>query len=387
MSTKTNILRLLAVTSFLTSNALAQSADDAFRKVSATLENLSVIQYDSYREISNVQDNYFSKNSGTSYFEYDPAKEGKLSRFQMRSDKTLQIYNGTEYYSLHNEEKTYEGGKRKASYLSNLSLLYNSITTLRISLPLVANDPSIPKSVKDTVIDGRNLRLLKFELQNKGIEFPTGFLSFTAEVTRYYDLMVDPETNLPSIIIDRNSIMKDKYFTKTIFTNINTTPKPPAPDTWFISDYKGYSLKKEEKQKLMITKGSRVPEWQLPVLSETTTDSLHSVSLKGKKTVMEFWIKNCGYCMLAFPEMKELQKKFGDKANIVSVNSYEERDDAKFFYDREKPLYKMLHGGEKLADKMGIYSYPAVVITDEKGIVIYTSRGFNRKEIETVLNK
>jgi thiol-disulfide isomerase/thioredoxin len=385
MLRKTNAL-FIAATLF-TGNAFSQSADNVFKKVASTLENLSAIQYDSYREIANKQDNYFAQNTGTSYFEYDPGKEGKLSRFQMHSDKTLQVYNGTEYYSLYLNDKTYEGGKRAVSTLSSISLLYNSITTLRVSLPLIANDPSITKSVKDTTVDGKKLRLLKFELRNKTIEFPKGFYSFTAEVTRYYDLMVDRATDLPYMIIDRNSIMKDQYYTKTIFTNINTKPTPPSEQTWFISDYKDYSLKKEEERNPMINNGTAVPGWTLAVLNEKTTDSLRSSSLKGKKTVMEFWIKNCGYCMLAFPEMKELQKKFGNEVNIVSINSYEDRKDAKFFFDREKPGYTMLHGGEKLANQIGIYSYPSVVVTDEKGNVIYSARGFSRKEIEAVLSK
>ncbi len=382
-----NLTNLLLAFALIPGKAFSQPVDEAFKRVCSALENISAIRYDSYREISNRQDDYFAKNSGTCYFEYDPAKEGKLSRFQLNSDKTIQVYNGTEYYLLLTAEKTYEGGKRKVSSLSNLSLLYNSITTLRVSLPLVANDATIPKSVKDTSIDGRKLSLLKFELLRKGIEFPTGLTSFTIELTRYYDLVVDPATNLPYMIIEHNSISKDQYYTKTIFSNIDTKPAPPSAQSWFISDYKDYTLKKEEQEKPMILVGSKIPEWTLALLNTNSPDSLRSASLKGKKTVMEFWIKNCGYCMLAFPEMKELQKEFGHKANIVSVNAYEERNDVNFFYNREKPAYNMVYGGETLANKMGIYSYPAVVVTDEKGVVIYTSRGFNREQIEKVLEK
>ncbi|MCG2615939.1 TlpA family protein disulfide reductase [Terrimonas sp. NA20] len=384
MSTNTKIILFLFC--LFANRVLAQPAEEAFQKVSSTLESLTRIRYDSYREINNKQDNYFAKNSGTSYFEYDPTKEGGISRFQMQSDKTSQLYNGTEYYILF-DDKTYEGGKRKTSSFSSLSLIYNSITTLRVALPLITADAAIPKSVKDTSVDGRAFRLLKFELYKKAIEFPGGFVSFDADVTRYYELLVDPASNLPYMIIDRNSIMKDQYHTKTIFTNIDTKPASALSRSWFISDYDGYTIRKEEKQLPLITTGSKIPEWKLAMLNEKKPDTLLSASLKGKKTIMEFWIKNCGYCMLAFPEMKELHKKFGNTANIVSVNAYEERDDVNFFYNREKPPYSMLYGGEKLATKMGIYSYPSVVITDENGVVIYASRGFNRKEIEKVLMK
>ncbi|MET0465983.1 MAG: TlpA disulfide reductase family protein [Chitinophagaceae bacterium] len=385
MSTTAKLL--LFIFCLLANSTFAQTAEEVFKKVSSTLEKLTKIRYDSYREINNKRDDYFAKNSGTSYFEYDPAKEGTLSRFQMQSDKTSQVYNGTEYYILFNNDKTYEGGKRKTSSFSSLSLIYNSITTLKVALPLITSDSSIPKSVKDTAVDGKSFRLLKFELYKKAIEFPGGFVSFDADVTRYYELLVDPASNLPYMIIDRNSIMKDQYHTKTIFTNIDTKPVASLSKFWFISDYKGYTLKVEERQQPMIARGSKVPDWKLAMLNGQQADTLQSASLKGKKTVMEFWIKNCGYCMLAFPEMKELHKKFGSNTNIVSINSYEERDDVNFFYNREKPQYNMVYGGEKLATKVGIYSYPAVIITDETGTVIYTSRGFDKKEIEKVLEQ
>ena len=36
-------------------------------------------------------------------------------------------------------------------------------------------------------------------------------------------------------------------------------------------------------------------------------------SLKGKVTVLEFWIKSCGYCMLAFEDMRKLKDQYSDK--------------------------------------------------------------------------
>lgn len=365
----------------------AQSAAITFKQVAMALDKLTAVQYDSYREINNYKDNYFAKNSGSSYFDFDPTADGKVSRFQLRSEKMFQVYNGTEYFVLNESNKTAEFEKRKAQSLGNLSLLFNSIATLRISLPVVAGDAAIPKSVKDTTIEGRVYHLLKFELHKKTIEFPKGFSSFEVDVTRYYDLVVDKKTLFPYIIIDRNSLMKDQYFTKTVFTNIETKPEKPAASSWFFSSYTGYSPKQSVKQKPLVAVGASMPQWILPEYKEGATDSVGQSAFKGKKVLMEFWIKNCGYCMLAFPEMKGLQEKYGKSVDILSVNAYDDRKEIDFFYKREKPAYKMLYNGEKLANDLGIYGYPAFVILDESGKVIYSHSGFNKEQIEAVLGK
>lgn len=376
---------LLAI--FAISNAVAQPADQTFREVAAAMDKLSFLRYGSYREINNYKDNYFSKNSGTCYFEFDPAMEGKLARFQLSSDKFFQVYNGTEYFTLNGKDSTYELGKRKVASLSSLSLLYNSIATLRIALPLIVADAAVPKSVKDTLIEGKSYHLLKFQLYKKTIEFPTGFSEFDSEVTRYYDLVVDKKTLLPYIIIDGNSIMKDQYYTKTVFTSIDARPKKPSGSSWFFSAYSGYSPKKDIKQKPLVPVGAVMREWVLPEYREGRSDSIYQTAFNGKKVMMEFWIKNCGYCMMAFPEMKTLQEKYGRDLAILSVNAYDDRKEIDFFYQREKPAYKMLYNGEKLANDLGIYAYPAIVILDEAGKVVYSHSGFNREEIEAVLKK
>jgi len=365
----------------------AQDADKIFKQMAEVLDKLPSLQYDSYREINNYKDNYFAKNNGTSYLDFDSQAESKALRFQLRSERSLQVYNGTEFFQLDESDKTYDFGKKNLRSLGNLSLLYNSIATLRISLPLIAEDAGIPKSVRDTSIEGRAYYLLKFELYKKTLAFPDGFSGLDAEVTRYYDLVVDKRTLLPYIIIDRNSIMKDQYYTKTIFTNVEPMPKKPSPASWFFSYYTGYSPRQELKRNPLVKVGTSLPAWVLPVYKGDTADSIDYAAFKGRKVVMEFWIKNCGYCMAAFPEMKTLQEKYGKQVDILAVNAYDDREEIAFFYKRDKPGYSMLYNGEKLATSLGIYAFPVVVVLDETGKVIYSHEGFNKEQIEKILEK
>ncbi len=359
--------------------------ESVISKTSETLNNLKSISYSSYREINNFKDNYFAKNSGSSYFEYDATIDGKVARFQLQNEKSLQVYNGTEYFLLDDADKTVELEKRTAKQMGSISLLYNSITTLRIVLPLLLKDQNIPKSLKDTVIEGKSYDLVQFALNKKSMEFPSGFTSFDSEVIKYYKLITDKETALPYMVFDGNSILKDQYYTKTIFTNINVNPKSPAEDSWYSSSYKGYEQKKEGIRNPMIKVGSILQNWSLPKYDPKKSDLLKSSDLNGKIVLMEFWIKNCGYCMLAFPEIKELEEKYGKKIEIVSVNAYDKKSEIDFFYNREKPKYQMLYNGEKFANSLGIYAYPASIILDKSGKVIYTSRGFDKEGVEKFL--
>jgi len=357
------------------------------KKTSEILNKLSSISYSSYREINNFKDNYFSKNSGNCYFKYDESVKGKVAKFQLQNEKNLQVYNGTEYFFLDKADKTLELEKRSANELGNISLLYNSITTLRIVLPLLLKDESIPKSLKDTLIDNQIYHLVKFELHKKSMEFPSGFNNFDSEVIKYYKLVIDKATNLPFMVFDGNSISKDQYYTKTVFTNIDVNPKSPTDDSWYYSSYKGYKQKEKATKKQMITVGSFIQNWALPKYDIKKSDTVKSNELNGKVVLMEFWIKNCGYCMLAFPEIKELQEKYGNKLEIISINAYEKKEEIDFFYKREKPAYQMLYNGEKFANGLGIYSYPASIILDKNGKVIYTSSGFNKEKIEQLLKE
>ncbi|TXJ26007.1 MAG: TlpA family protein disulfide reductase [Chitinophagaceae bacterium] len=377
----------LLLTMFNSVDGNTQDAAKIFKQVADALTKLSFLQYDSYREINNYKDNYFAKNSGTSYLDFASGADGKALRLQLRSEKSLQVYNGTEFFQLNESDKSSVFSKKDLRSLENLSLLYNSIPTLRVSLPLIAGDAGIPKSVKDTSIEGRTYYLLKFELSRKTLAFPSGFSDLDAEVTRYYDLVVNKKTLLPYIIIDRNSIMKDQYYTKTIFTNIETQPGSPSPASWFFSSYTGYSPKQDLKRKSLVEVGTNLPSWILPEYKGSMTDSVDYAAFKGKKVLMEFWIKNCGYCMEAFPEMKTLQEKYGKQVDILSVNAYDDRKEIAFFYERDKPGYRMLYNGEKLANDLGIYAFPVVVILDESGKVIYSHEGFNKEQIEKVLEK
>lgn len=386
---KASFVLILSALALATGSPAKKDTDAiaVINRTSETLNKLKSISYHSYREINNFKENYFAKNSGESYFEYDETAYGKVGKFQLSSPDLLQIYNGTEYFRLDHKNKTIALARKSPKQLGGLSLLYNSITAIRLFLPQLIQDASIPKSLADTVIEGKAYDMIKFELHKKSMEYPNGTTSFDSEVTKYYKLIVDKTTFLPYMIFDGNSISKDQYYTKTIFTDINTAPQSPGTNTWYSSHYAGYAPEKQEARNPMAKPGDLLPQWSLPKYTPTTADMANSEAFKGKVVLMEFWIKNCGYCMEAFPKIKEVQARYGKQIEVLSINAYERKEELDFFYKREKPAYLMLYNGEKLANALGIYAYPTVVLLDRTGRIATVMEGFDQEKVEKAIQK
>jgi len=94
---------------------------------------------------------------------------------------------------------------------------------------------------------------------------------------------------------------------------------------------------------------------------------------KGKKVVwLTFWATWCPYCKKEIPALKELQKKFGDKVEILAINigvndSIEKANDYKFEHDIS---YDIIFSN-KITRQYQVRGTPTQVVIDGNGIVAY----------------
>ncbi|WCT12682.1 TlpA family protein disulfide reductase [Mucilaginibacter jinjuensis] len=386
---KNNLFLLLTL---FTVPALASNHNNEANKIlTQTADKLLSIQTVSYhyeRDISYPKENYHSKASAQCYLEFD--KE-KVSKFQLNSEATFQVYNGTEYFSLDKKAKTYELKEQPdGKAFNSFSYFYNSIPSFRSILYQIIRDDSISKTTRDTVIANKPYHIVSLAMQNKGIDYLGSFRNFTTVMAMYYDIIIDPASSLPYQIIERNSHEKTDI-TKVTYTDINISPNKPQETSWYYSTYtKEYQPEKKIANKPMIAAGAILPDWQLPVYKGDTLTTLQNSSLKGKVILMEFWIKNCSYCMESFTYLKELQQKFNAaNVQIITINAYDSPKEIGFFYNREKPAYKMLYAGQALAKDLGIYSYPQAILVDKSGKVIFagTFGKDSKTQIEQLITK
>jgi len=111
--------------------------------------------------------------------------------------------------------------------------------------------------------------------------------------------------------------------------------------------------------------------------------------LKGKVILLDFWIKNCGPCIQSVPHLNELQNKFkGKNLKIISINSYDSKEEVSWFCNKHKTDYTVLLNGKAVAGKYGVSGFPAFFIIDKTGKIIYSHAGYETSigsEIEQVI--
>lgn len=84
--------------------------------------------------------------------------------------------------------------------------------------------------------------------------------------------------------------------------------------------------------------GDNVSGIPLGVNMDNPNQQVTAMQFKGKLLILDFWNTDCSSCIDAFPKMEKLQKEFGDKIQIVLVNTSETADSVKARLKRKNKL-------------------------------------------------
>jgi thiol-disulfide isomerase/thioredoxin len=353
-----------------------EKANAVLKASYAKLQQLRSVQYDHERDIHYYTENYHHHFKAQVFFDFADTGSKHGFRFQASGDSSSTFYNGVHFFRLDHPKKNIDlQVKTSDNLLESSSHLFNSLLTIRNLLPFAIANDSIAKFHTDTLINNTHYDMVRFELPNRYFSNLGRVNSFTApNLRRPYQLIIDRKTALPFQLIARFRRGDDEGdHIRTVFTHINTHPKEPSDLSWFYSTYTAEYLPAiAEKRKPLIEKGATAINFTLPSYTPTQADSVSLNQYKGKVVLLDFWIKTCGYCMLAFPHMNELQKQFGaDKFQLLAINAEDPLEDIAFFYKKHQPAYKMLYKGDELAKAYGVFAYPITVLLDTTGKVIY----------------
>src|SRR5690606_13809559 len=96
-------------------------------------------------------------------------------------------------------------------------------------------------------------------------------------------------------------------------------------------------------------------------------------SFNKKIVLLEFWIRNCGYCISAVPKINALIKAYESKGlEVIGINPEDTKQQIGTFYRENKPLYNTLIDiNGTVVSKYGVNAFPQVVLIN-KGKIIYS---------------
>lgn len=352
-------------------NLIAQDIEEVLKNTAASLNKVRTIRYDYRRELSYSSENYHHVGGITIYLDFTD----NGFKYQMDNEQLTSVYNGAEQFVIYKGDKMMDIRSNPAHGAN--SFLYNSIITWKKALPVILKDSAIGKTVTDTVINNKPYYLISLSLYKQTLDGLGHFIELTKDRHIIYKLLVNKDTYLPETVIQSNDV--DSDYTRVDFTNIQLSPVQPMERSWYYSTYAGEYKERVKKEIKVPPIGTPAPEWKLPL--HASADSLQLRSFRGKPVLLEFWIKNCGYCIEAVPALNKLAKR----CTVLGINVNDSKEDIDFFIKKNKPEYKILDDGHTISEQYGVAYYPAVILIDKNGRVRYAG-SFDITAIEKLLD-
>jgi peroxiredoxin len=118
--------------------------------------------------------------------------------------------------------------------------------------------------------------------------------------------------------------------------------------------------------------GELAPEFEIATQDGTV---FRLSDYRGRKPVyLVFWNTWCSYCIKKTPRYQELQEKFGDKIEIIAINTTWDDSPAELraFEEHHQIIYSMAYdAGERITDEYRVFNVPTEFIVDLDGIIRY----------------
>ena len=195
-----------------------------------------------------------------------------------------------------------------------------------------------------------------------------------------YRITVHRSTLLPVQVVQTSDSSDE--IVKTTYASMTEKPAAPSGASWFYSTYLDeYKLQKKDKL-ILIEPGKAAPDFTLAQYD--TAEKFGLDRYRGKLVLIEFWITQCNFCIIAVPKLNALAKRF-EGLEIVSINMYDSAASIDGFKKRTKPDYRILADGDSIATLYGVEAFPAIVLIDRSGKVIYSSSGLFENELESAI--
>lgn len=102
-------------------------------------------------------------------------------------------------------------------------------------------------------------------------------------------------------------------------------------------------------------------------------------ALVGKPTLINFWFIACVPCREEMPILNEVKKEVGDKANFLAI-TFDDRAKVDNFLKTKAFDFTQIPNSMKGINQIRLTAFPANVIVDKNGTVVYVTGQITQKE-------
>jgi thiol-disulfide isomerase/thioredoxin len=244
----------------------------------------------------------------------------------------------------------------------------------------------------DTVINNTDCIAFDIIMPGKQIDM-FGNIIQKENDERYYSLFLNKKDLLPKQFIS--------FFEKNspiwIVTYKIINPLKSVNDSIFDyslhkPDYKKYTseefqifAKNENILKSKSFLGVKALDWTLPSMTE---DSVTLSKIDANLVMLEFWFPHCTGCVLAIPEINEIQKKYKNKGLKIFGIEFTKSDSIGLpnYINRSGIEYPTLYSAKEVAKNYGVSAGPSLFLIKD-GKFVYARTGFIKDELINEIEK
>ncbi len=119
-----------------------------------------------------------------------------------------------------------------------------------------------------------------------------------------------------------------------------------------------------------VKNGEQVPDIEFKTILNSSVKNVKLSQLKGKVVLIDFWATWCSPCVAAMPHLQELQQKFKNQLQVITVSDETVKRVALFLKVRPSNLWFAIDKGETLNGLFPHRTIPHVVLIDAEGRLI-----------------
>jgi peroxiredoxin len=369
-----------------------QKSNDAILNRSISkLYSFNTIEFIETIDWSNKEQGLDFHDSAFCFFDFTSADSLLGAKYQFVFNQGEQVFNGKGlFHSDKTEEQIVFYNEPSTRVIYGSMVMYNSIFIIKKVLPeFLKNTSIVINRQNDTLINGEKNYSFNINIKDNYLDYDAT-LTYDKGISENYNLIISKQSYLPKQFTSFFS--RNKGYRTATFSNIKSNILRPD-SIWEYDRFphrylrvSNQDLIKRVKAKADVNIGKKAPNWSLPSIGG---DSIQLSRLKGSLVLLEFWFPYCGGCILAIPEINTLQDVYLDKGlKIYGIEFAKSNGNGLDDYiKKQNILYPTLHTGKYVADNYGVTAAPTFFLIDKKGIILYSSVGFNKNELIKAINE